>query len=518
MFMLVTVRTVLDLPAVSHGLPELIAGAEHLDTSVRWVHVSEQLELADLLQGGELVLTTGLMIGADPEAARRQLADLERAGAAGVFVELPPGREPTREALRIAATGTRLPVAILHERVRFVEFTEAVHRLIVADQMEQLEASRRIHETFTDLALSAASPARILAAAAQMLDAAVLLEDPDGRVVELAGPGARSWAARTDDAATSVLVSVRESAWGRLLVPERADPTARHVAERAAQALALHLMAERDAHDLALLAQSAFLTEVGSWSGSEAEAEAEARAASLGLVNGGRLIPVAIRLEPHGDDPLTATRAERSLRADLQRALEDTGATALLGHLGGEGLSALLAPARGAVRGATLDRIARTLNDGAAGRRWVGVGPVAASVIEAAAGLGEAQHVADAALQLGASGPESGSDGRGWFRAADVRLPGLVAMLSGDPRMQRFVASELGPLTEPGREADLAVVRALVETGGTKQAAAERLFLSRPALYHRISKLEDELGVSLSEPASLTSLAVALLALEAPPA
>lgn len=521
--MQVTVRSVLALPAVIGGHPELIAGQPALDAPVRWVHVSEQLEIAELLQGGELVLTTGLMIGSDPTAASAQLVELERAGAAGVVVELPAGREPTLLALRAAAAQATLPVVILHRRVRFVDITEAVHRLIVAEQLEQLEANRRIHETFTDLALSDASPAQIVGAAASMLGSAVLLEDPEGRVVQTAGTQrAQPEEPPEREAGTAVLVSVRESAWGRLLVPDRSDATARHVAERAAQALALHLMAERDARDLAALAQSAFLAELAQWPGSGDEAEA--RAASLGLASTGRLVSLCLVMPPRSEDPLAASRAERALREDVRRAVAGAGATALMGHAAGNALTVLLAPGRGAARDATMNRVALDVLASAPGERWMGVGPASADVIEAAANLAEAHHVAQAARQLGATLPDAAGpattlpDAAGpdparrlWFRASDVRLPGLMAMLASDPRCERFASSEVGPLLAPGREQDLALVRALVETGGSKQAAATRLFLSRPAVYHRITKVEDELGVSLSDPASLTSLAVALL-------
>ncbi len=522
--MLITVASILDLAVVRAGQPEVIAGAEALETPVRWVHVSEQLELTDLLQGGELILSTGLLVGADPQAAETQLRDLERAGAAGVIVELPAGREPTELALRRAAAGAALPVVILHQRVRFVELTEAVHRLIVAEQMEQLEASRRIHELFTDLVLNDASAEDIVVAAASELDAAVLLEDPSGRVLHVHVPGAGSAPAavaaalaRRDGAGVRELVSVRESAWGRLVVPGREDASARHVAQRAAQALALHLMAERDARDLAQLAQSAFLTELASWGAGEEAAEQ--RAASLGLASAGRVVPLVIRMEGAGGDPLALSRLERELRAELSDAVGQAGATALVGHAGVDALAVLLAPSAKAQRGATLDRVAHALAGGAgrqsaaaehddAGRgRFIGVGPAGAGVLEAVAGLAEASHVAAAAQRLG----RGAHPGRPWFTAADVRLPGLVAMLAEDARVQRYAAAELGPLTTPGREGDLALLRAMVDTGGAKARVAQRLFLSRPAVYHRISRLEEELGVSLQDPASLTSLAVALL-------
>jgi purine catabolism regulator len=54
-----TVRDVLALPVLVDALPEVLAGREALDSPVRWVHVSESLGVAKLLNGGELLLTTG---------------------------------------------------------------------------------------------------------------------------------------------------------------------------------------------------------------------------------------------------------------------------------------------------------------------------------------------------------------------------------------------------------------------------------------------------------------------------
>ena len=84
--MLPTLREVLDLPVLRAGAPELIC-AGSLDRLVRWVHVSEVADLANLLEGDELVLTTGLALA---DAGRRDdyLPGLAAAGAAGVVIEL----------------------------------------------------------------------------------------------------------------------------------------------------------------------------------------------------------------------------------------------------------------------------------------------------------------------------------------------------------------------------------------------------------------------------------------------
>ena len=55
--MLPTIADILELETVRRGSPRVVAGADRLDTKVRWVHVGEIADIAQLLRGGELVLT-----------------------------------------------------------------------------------------------------------------------------------------------------------------------------------------------------------------------------------------------------------------------------------------------------------------------------------------------------------------------------------------------------------------------------------------------------------------------------
>src|SRR6187455_1827066 len=54
-----TVREILTLEAVAQDVPEVLAGDDALDARVRWVHASDSAGVARLLNGGELLLSTG---------------------------------------------------------------------------------------------------------------------------------------------------------------------------------------------------------------------------------------------------------------------------------------------------------------------------------------------------------------------------------------------------------------------------------------------------------------------------
>lgn len=158
---------------VQAGLPEVVS-SEHLDSPVRWVHVSEMADLSGLLQGGELVLTTGSALR---DAPRAYLEGMKRAGAVGVVVELGTRVEALPDSVAEVAQALGLPLVLLHRQTRFVEVTEAVHRLIVADQYEELAFAHRTHQTFTDLSMRRPTLADIVRAAAEMINESVVLED-----------------------------------------------------------------------------------------------------------------------------------------------------------------------------------------------------------------------------------------------------------------------------------------------------------------------------------------------------
>ena len=67
--MLPTIGDLLGLDVIRRGSPRVVAGSGGLDARVRWVHVLELADVAHLLQGGELVLTTGVALPAELCAA-----------------------------------------------------------------------------------------------------------------------------------------------------------------------------------------------------------------------------------------------------------------------------------------------------------------------------------------------------------------------------------------------------------------------------------------------------------------
>ena len=526
-----TLRSILDLAVVRAGHPEVLAGGAGLDAGVRWVHVAELSSLADLLEGGELVLTTGLAFEDSPKRARAYLRELQKAGAAGVIVEMPSDRAAAAAALAAAAVDAPLPVIRLHRRIRFVEVTEVVHRGIVAGRLEQVEKAREVHEVFTQLSLQSAGVQEIVDRAADLLGAPVVLEDISHLVVAFAAhtadPAALldQWQRRSravpageltqlagDERWLQTPVGQGSQRWGRLVLPgvpavPDAAADAAMVLERAGQALSINRLAERDQAGLAHQAQAGLIHELRAPLAAD-DAAALARAGALGLAPSPAYLPLVLHLDAGpGTDPMSMQRKERALLEALEAVLSSTRNTALAAALQTGQLAVLLAlPAR-MLQDSLLERICGELGERTAGAaealRWTaGVGRAGTRLTDAAAGLDEAAHVAQAAASF-APGT------RRFFRSADVRLRGLLSLLREDARAVSFAEAELHGVLDVPRDLDL--LERYLDCGGNKAELARSGYLSRPALYARLARLQEKLGVSLDDPESRTSLHVAVL-------
>src|SRR5580704_1103806 len=182
--MLPTVGDLLGLDVVRRGSPHVVAGSSGLGARVRWVHVLELADVAHLLQGGEFVLTTGIALPPEPALLARYATDLAAAGVSALAVEL--GRRyvgALPSALVRAAADSGLTLIAFEREVPFVEITEAVHARIIDAQLEELRASERLHEVFTELSVAGASPDEIVRQAAILAGRPVILADLSHRVL-----------------------------------------------------------------------------------------------------------------------------------------------------------------------------------------------------------------------------------------------------------------------------------------------------------------------------------------------
>ncbi|RBM16032.1 CdaR family transcriptional regulator [Prauserella sp. PE36] len=529
-----TVAEVLALPVVRHGGPRVVAGAAGLDGRVRWVHVAEVADIAHLLKGGELVLTTGIALPDDDAALARYVEELAGVGVTGLVVELVRHwNDRLPAALVEAADKHGLPLVTLSRETRYVTVTEAVNGLIVDAQVAELKAAEQVHETFTALTVSGAEPHVVLREVARLTGQPVVLETLSHEVLAYDATGAdpaelltdwqpRSRAVRLGertgyDAKAGWLVTIvgaRGHDWGRLVVACAEPPPHRYVvvAERAASALAVHHLLAREGDTLERQAHRGVLAELLASPTTPAELAARASALRVPLT-GRRLVGAAIRPRLTGSAGPPASASSQPLLRELAEATalatRRARVSALVGSVDDTSVRALLSLSPQANTDAVVRRLAREIQQAKPTVPVViAVGTPVESATDAGRSLTEAAHVAAAALQ------RDDEPRCGYHRLEDVRLRGLLHLLGDDDRLAAFAARELGPLLARDAASGSRLLQALrhfCEHGGNKSAAAAAAHTSRTAYYQQLARVEQVLGVQLEDPESMLSLHMALL-------
>ncbi|MFJ3303877.1 PucR family transcriptional regulator [Streptomyces sp. NPDC086549] len=506
-----SVRQVLSLERVLAGEPEVVAGAGQLDRPVRWVHVAEAADVGVMLSGGEMVLTTGVLLAGDEGRQAEYIQSLHRAEAAAVVLGLGRAFPTAPDVMRRAAERCGLPMVVLHRPFPFAELTEEVQSRLVRRKYAAVSLSESVRTALTGLITAGAPLQQLLDEVAQHSGCPVVVTNLAHRVLATAGERSavddvlRDWeriarqaGGNEGDGWIRAELGGRGERWGRIMLcGYRGDTaTGRLLADRAAEALVLHrMLGGGSAHTWEEQSAQGLLTDLVSGVVPARQLLPRARAAGL-PVNRRTFVPLVVR----DGEPTQLDRVLRMLGLPGLVAELADGATAVLLSLARDQDAAALA-AHFATRLRAESGVARTVVAAADPRTvWD----------EVPAGLREAQHVADAvadssdALCLPAV-----------VRLRDVHLRGLIRLLRDDPHVQSFAERELdGLLCDPGQDL-LDVLRTYLATGRNKSRTAQLHHVSRPALYRRLEAIQGRLGVDLDDFEQAASVHIALLAHDA---
>ncbi|MFD4834057.1 PucR family transcriptional regulator [Streptomyces uncialis] len=533
----ITVQRALELPGLRGGLPEVVACADRLHRTVRWVHAGEAPNIASLLKGGELLLTTGLGLSTRPAEQRVFVRGLAERGIAALVVELGPRFPRLPPALVETARTAGLPLVQLHREVPFVTVTEEVHTEIVNGHYALLQRAEEVSRRCTEALLDGGGVPQVLSILAGFGGNPVFLETPDGRLLYAAGAGTEGadplqvWdklrggrAAREDPPGGAVVIGVPGGGTGGqgpasprarlVLLPVTGPPAPVHrmAAERAAASLAVVLMQARQDEELAARGRGDFLTDLAE--GRVTPEDAPAQAQVLGFRPGASpLLPVVMRL-PEGSG-LSAGGGWAVLARAVNEELASVGVPVLLGVRPVEGRVPLLVALRTEQdREAVADRVAAALRAGVerAGLRHTGTRAPTVVVgatggwTAASAGLRHAAETATAAQGLGE---------RPWYDARRLDIDLLLWRLRDHPDLAAFVDRAIGPLRAHDSRAKpplLPTLETYLAHAGRKAETARELHLNRQTLYNRLARIGELLGTDLDDPQTVLALSLALRA------
>lgn len=455
--------------------------------------------------------------------------------AYGEFVR--SAREGVDEYRFIRPDGRMLWV---HDRVTVIR-DEAGAPVLVQGVIFDVTEQKRAHDLlakidaisreFTELVLRGAGLKQLLETLAGIVANPVMLENTAHQLVAFARHARpveeilADWVAHsrhghepssgvvTEPDCVWISVRLRDQEWGRihvLGVDSEIDRAACLALDRAAAAVGLTLLAERDAAHLADNARAGLIADI--WQGRyRSVQEVLARARGLGAQLTGRTLVAVVVDVP---EPVAAGEGRHQVRAGvltaLRAAVEAAAADGLSALVGDRVLGIVSVPRGATKRLAQVWDLALATMTTALPDLPVAIGvsrPAAPDTLRTA--LTEASEAAAYGLRVG-RGPAI-------YHFDDLGVRQLLARLSDGPELSRFVETELGPLLkhDTSRATPLVdTLRTLLESTGGKAEAARALHIDRRSMYYRIGKIERLIGRDIEDPDTRLRLQLALQGLD----
>ncbi|TDD69393.1 PucR family transcriptional regulator [Actinomadura rubrisoli] len=451
------------------------------DAAVVWVAVGELEDPTPFLEGGELVLTTGMRIG--PANAAAYVDRLVGRGVAGLGFAVGVIHDAVPPELLAAASGRGLAVLEVPRPTPFIAIGKAVSRMLAAEWYEDVTRAFQAQRELTRAALAGRGP--LVARLARLLGGWALLLDPSGAVQHAEPAGARDRAG----ALAPELARLRRPAGGR--APDGGPPASMALSGQEGHIVLQRIGLARRPRGFLAVGTDAPLPHVAHTIVGAAvalltlQSEAprtgrELRAALAALLLG---LPPEGPAVPRGPLRVLACAGDGTIRDVLESdplgerclALPLDGRTAVIvpdGHA--DTVAALLAPA----------------------------GPIGLSdpAPPGPAELGAALRQAEEALAAARRRAEP------VVRYSDVPGRGLLGLL--EPGLAHaFADGMLAPLRAEGL---VESVRAYVAANGQGEAAARALGVHRHTLRTRMRKAADLLRRDLDDPAVRAELWIAL--------
>ena len=186
---MLTVRDIAEAPELSL---QVAAGAEGLDSTVSWLHVSELEDPTPFLAGGEFLLTTGLGVGELAVAQRSYVRRLARHQLAGLGFGVGFGFAEPPAPLVDEAEKLGFPVVVIPYEVPFVAITKDAVTRLVNEQLGRVTRALEVNERLAEAVLQGRGVQALVGIVSSHLGCSLVLLDDRGRVVAERHTGGRA--------------------------------------------------------------------------------------------------------------------------------------------------------------------------------------------------------------------------------------------------------------------------------------------------------------------------------------
>ncbi|PIC64647.1 PucR family transcriptional regulator [Sporosarcina sp. P13] len=146
-----TVQDVLARETFTHA--KVIAGGNGLDRQVKWSHVLEVSDFSSLVNGGEIILTTGIHLPSDAVTQLHYIKQLIELDVACLCVEIGKYFSEVQPDVIDFANEQNFPIVIFEKTVKFVDISQDLHTFIINRHYEMLSKIDTLSRSFNELSL-----------------------------------------------------------------------------------------------------------------------------------------------------------------------------------------------------------------------------------------------------------------------------------------------------------------------------------------------------------------------------
>jgi PucR family transcriptional regulator, purine catabolism regulatory protein len=165
----------------------LAAGRENADRTITWAHAIELADPTPYLSGGELVMTTGMNVGATDAEQFHYVARLSAAGIAALAFDTGTTFDRLPDGIVSAGNALGMPILRVPASTPFIAISRAVIDELNADQLRSLQRIVDLQEVLARATLRGGIPA-VVSALSQTLSATVVVLGSDFCPLAASGP------------------------------------------------------------------------------------------------------------------------------------------------------------------------------------------------------------------------------------------------------------------------------------------------------------------------------------------
>lgn len=147
----ITIKDIMQREIFQHA--KVIAGKKGLKNEVRWTHILETNKFDTLLNGNELILTTGAGLKLDISEGTNFINNLIAKKTAGICIELGTHVDTISEEVINIANKFDFPIIVFDHVVKFIDITQDLHGLIIHNHHHLLKLLNELSRSFNELSL-----------------------------------------------------------------------------------------------------------------------------------------------------------------------------------------------------------------------------------------------------------------------------------------------------------------------------------------------------------------------------